>query len=46
LRAATIFPEVKEIVLLLNDWQRGLQFHGETASQGAMLMEQIVYRHQ
>ena len=44
-RAVSSFPEVKEIVPLLNDWQRGLQFHGETASQGAMLMEQIGQAH-
>jgi AraC-like DNA-binding protein len=40
-RAAAIFPEVKEIVPLLTAWQRGLQFHGETANQSAMLMEEI-----
>jgi AraC-like DNA-binding protein len=45
MRAGAIFPEVEEIVPLLNAWQRGLQFHGETASQGAMLMEQIGQAH-
>ena len=27
-----VFPEVTEIVPLLNGWHRGLQFHGETAT--------------
>ena len=45
MRAGAIFPEVKEIVPLLNAWQRGFQFHGETARQGAMLMEEIGKAH-
>ena len=45
MRAGAIFPEAKEIVPLLNAWQRGLQFYGETARQGAMLMEEIGRAH-
>jgi AraC-like DNA-binding protein len=41
MRAGAILPEAKEIVPLLNSWQRGQQFSGETARQGAMLMEEI-----
>jgi AraC-like DNA-binding protein len=44
-RAGAIFPEAMEIVPLLNAWQRGLQFHGETAGEGAMLMESIGKAH-
>src|SRR4051794_2194029 len=40
-RAVTSFPEVTEVVPFLTTWHRGFQFHDETASQGAMLMEQI-----
>ncbi len=40
-RAVAIFPEVTEIIPLLNTWHRGFQFHGETAGRGAMLMEEI-----
>jgi AraC-like DNA-binding protein len=44
-RAAAVFPEIMEIVPLLNDWHRGFQFHGETARQGATLMERIGNAH-
>jgi AraC-like DNA-binding protein len=45
MRAGTVFPEVMEIVPLLNAWRRGFQYHGETAGQGAMLMEEIGKAH-
>jgi AraC-like DNA-binding protein len=44
-RAAEVFPEVTEIVPLLNGWHRGFQFHGETAKQCATLMERIGEAH-
>ncbi len=41
LRAAQSFPEFGEIEPLLKDAQRGLQFHGETARDGAALLERV-----
>ncbi len=40
-RAAQTLPEFAELVPLLKDAQRGIQFSGETARRGAALLERV-----